>query len=111
MWAYFSSEELFKWCKIPPQELPRHSEAKVKLRIVSTPQALNEEFANTLLEEVKANNAAGAPLVEAARFGCLTAARAVTVRESIPSFGPQEEIIAFAAAKGFEIPLAVHRAR
>jgi len=54
--------------------------------------------------------AAGAPLAEAARFGCLTAARAVTVRESIPSFGTREEIRAFAAAQGFEIPPAVHRA-
>lgn len=61
MWAFSSSEELFKWCKIPPQELPRHPEAKVKLRIVPSPQALYEEFANTLVEEVKANNAAGKP--------------------------------------------------
>jgi sugar/nucleoside kinase (ribokinase family) len=54
--------------------------------------------------------AAGAPLAEAARFGCLTAAREVTVRESIPSFGTREEIRAFAAAQGFEIPPAVRRA-
>jgi len=61
MFAYTSSEELFKWCKIPPEELPGHPQAKVKLKIVPTPQAMYEEFANALVEEVKANNAAGRP--------------------------------------------------
>ena len=61
MFAYESSEELFKWCKIPPAELPNHPQAKVKLRIVPTPQAMYEEFAAALLEEVKTNNAAGRP--------------------------------------------------
>lgn len=61
MFSYESSEELFKWCKIPPAELPDHPQAKVKLRIVSTPQAMYEEFAAALLEEVRANNAAGRP--------------------------------------------------
>jgi len=51
--------------------------------------------------------AAGAPLMEAARFGCLTGARAVTVRESIPSFGTLAEIQDFAARHGFGIPPAV----
>jgi len=46
----------------------------------------------------------GAPLAEAARFGCLTAARAITIRESIPGFGTLAEIVDFAAAHGFEIP-------
>jgi ribokinase len=45
---------------------------------------------------------AGACLAEAARFGCLAAARAVTIRESIPSFGTLEEIRDFAAKHGFE---------
>jgi ribokinase len=52
---------------------------------------------------------AGAPLAEAARFGCLTAARAVTVRESIPSFGTLAQIRDFAARHGFEIPPSVLR--
>jgi glucosamine-6-phosphate deaminase len=61
MWAFSSSDELFKWCKIPPEELPRHPGAKVKLKIVPTPHAVYEEFANTLVEEVKAHRAAGIP--------------------------------------------------
>ncbi|MBI1983786.1 MAG: ribokinase [Acidobacteria bacterium] len=54
---------------------------------------------------------AGAPLAEAARFGCLTAARAVTVRESVPGFATFAEIEDFAAAQGFEIPAFIARAR
>lgn len=53
---------------------------------------------------------AGSPLAEAARFGCLTAARAVTVRESVPGFGTFQEIVDFAAAQGFEIPTPIARA-
>ena len=54
---------------------------------------------------------AGAPLAEAAQFGCLTAARAVTIRESVPGFGTFAEIIEFAAAHGFEIPSRILQAR
>jgi sugar/nucleoside kinase (ribokinase family) len=54
---------------------------------------------------------AGARLVEGARFGCLTAARAVTVRESVPGFGTFGEITEFAAAHGFEIPPPILQAR
>jgi ribokinase len=45
-----------------------------------------------------------ASLVDAAILGCLTAARAVTVRESIPSFGTLAEIAEFARAHRFDIP-------
>ena len=43
-------------------------------------------------------------LVDATIFGCLTAARAVTVRESIPSFGTLAEIAEFARVNRFDIP-------
>jgi ribokinase len=46
----------------------------------------------------------GLSLVNSARFGCLTAARAVTIRESVPGFGTFSEIQAFAKRNGFEIP-------
>jgi ribokinase len=42
--------------------------------------------------------------VDAAIFGCLTAARAVTVQESIPSFGTLAEIAEFAGANQLGIP-------
>jgi ribokinase len=53
----------------------------------------------------------GNSLVESARFGCLTAARAVTIRESVPGFGTFSEIETFAQNNGFEMPVGVCRRR
>jgi glucosamine-6-phosphate deaminase len=61
VWAYKNVQELFAWCRIPPEDLPGHPQAKVKLKIVPTPPALYQAFADTLLEEVKRHNAAGEP--------------------------------------------------
>ncbi len=61
MWAYKNSKELFAWCKIPPEQLPGHPQAKVRLKIVRTPLEMYRVFADTLIEEVKSNNAAGRP--------------------------------------------------
>jgi ribokinase len=49
----------------------------------------------------------GLSLLDSARYGCLAAARAVTVRESIPGFGTFSEIQAFAEKNGFEIPAGI----
>jgi ribokinase len=49
--------------------------------------------------------AADVPLTEAVRFGCLTAARAVTIRESVPGVGTLPEIYTLAKKHGFEVPL------
>lgn len=57
MSAYESSEQLFEWCRIPPEDLPNHPAARVKLRILATPRSVHEDIANTMIEEVKANNA------------------------------------------------------
>jgi ribokinase len=46
----------------------------------------------------------GSSLAEAAAFGCLSAARSVTVSGSFPSFGNLTEIAEFAKANRFEIP-------
>ena len=54
--------------------------------------------------------AVGAPLADAVRFGSLTGARAVTVRESIPGFGTSAEIFDFARTHHFEIPPAIAKA-
>jgi ribokinase len=51
----------------------------------------------------------GISLVDSARFGCLTAARAVSIRESVPGFGTFSEIEAFAQKNGFEIPAQILR--
>jgi len=59
--AYDSSEQLFQWCKIPPHELPSHPKAKVKLKILPTPQDVHANIANTMLEELKANRNGNQP--------------------------------------------------
>ena len=61
MLAYKNSQELFEWCKIPPEKLVGHPKAKVKLKIVPTPQDVYRVFADTLFEEVKTNNEQGRP--------------------------------------------------
>jgi ribokinase len=45
-----------------------------------------------------------ATLTDAARFGSLTAAHAVTFKESLPGFGTLSDIYKFAHTKGVEIP-------
>lgn len=71
----------------------------LKVQVVDTPGA-GDAFTAGLAYGLMT----GAPLVEAARFGCLTAARAITIRESVPGFGTIGEIEAFAATQGFIIP-------
>ena len=53
----------------------------------------------------------GISLIDSARFGCLTAARAVTIRESVPGFGTFSEIETFTQNNGFEMPVGVCRRR
>lgn len=59
--AYESSQELYAWCKIPPEELPNHPDAKVRFRIVPTPKDVHEDIATTMIDELKANNSANKP--------------------------------------------------
>jgi glucosamine-6-phosphate deaminase len=61
MSVYETSSELYEWCKIPPEELPNHPRAKVKLRILPEPQDLYVDIATTMIDEVKSNNAANRP--------------------------------------------------
>lgn len=61
MSAYESSEQLFEWCKIPPEDLPKDRRAKVKLRILPMPCDVYVDIATTMIEELKTNNAANRP--------------------------------------------------
>lgn len=77
-----------------------HLVPALKVNVVDTPGAGDAFTAGLAFGLFQSS-----PLVEAARFGCLTAARSVTVRESIPGFGSLAEIRAFAKQNGFENPL------
>lgn len=61
MSAYESSQKLFEWCKIPPEELSSHPLAKVKLRIVPKPSDVHQDIADTMIDEIKRNNAGNKP--------------------------------------------------
>ena len=56
MSAYESSEQLFQWCNIPPEALPDHPQAKVKLKILPTAAAIYDDLANTMVDELRRNN-------------------------------------------------------
>jgi ribokinase len=45
----------------------------------------------------------GWSLTESVSFGCLTAARAITIKESIPGFGTLAEVSEFASSHGFAL--------
>jgi ribokinase len=87
-------------------EGPRHEWIPaLEVDVVDTPGA-GDAFIGGLAYGL----AVGAPLGEAVRFGSLTGARAVTVRESIPGFGTSAEIFDFARTHKFEIPPAIAKA-
>ena len=58
MFTYESSQELFAWCRIPPEELLSHPKAKVKLRVLPAPRDVYEDIATTMIDELKSNNLA-----------------------------------------------------
>ena len=53
--------QLFAWCRIPVDELEDHPDAKVKIKIVETPDDVHRWVARDMAEEVKVNNAARHP--------------------------------------------------
>jgi glucosamine-6-phosphate deaminase len=61
MQAYEDSRQVFEWCKVRSEDLSGHPDAKVKLRILPTPLAVYQDLAETMVEEVKTNNALGRP--------------------------------------------------
>jgi glucosamine-6-phosphate deaminase len=61
MSVYETSSQLYEWCKIPPEALPNHPRAKVKLKILPEPQDLYADIATTMIDEVKSNNVANKP--------------------------------------------------
>jgi hypothetical protein len=58
MSAYETSQQLFEWCKVPPEELSNHPHSKVKFRILSQPLDVYRDIATTMIDEVKRNNEA-----------------------------------------------------
>lgn len=53
--------QLFEWCRIPVEELENHPDAKIKIKILDTPDEVHRWAARDMADEIKANNAAGRP--------------------------------------------------
>lgn len=54
-----TNEELYKWCKIPFDQLEKHPDRKVPFRLVKDSQTMGMLMAEELVNEIAANNSAG----------------------------------------------------
>jgi glucosamine-6-phosphate deaminase len=61
MTSTIDPQQLLAWCRIPAEDLETHPDAKVKIKIVDTPDDVHRWAARDMIEEVRANNAAGRP--------------------------------------------------
>jgi glucosamine-6-phosphate deaminase len=52
---------LYEWCKIPADELIRHPQRRVPLRLVKDSQEMGQVMAREIIDVVAANNARGLP--------------------------------------------------
>jgi glucosamine-6-phosphate deaminase len=61
MTSRINPDELNKWCRIPADQLEGHPQAKVRIKVVNTPDDVHRWAARDMADEVKANNAGGRP--------------------------------------------------
>ena len=54
-------EDLYRWCSVPAEELERHPERRVPLRIVNNSEDRGELMARELVDEIRAAAAEGRP--------------------------------------------------
>jgi glucosamine-6-phosphate deaminase len=53
---FITSKELYKWCKVPYDQLEKHPDKKVQLRLVKDSREMGWLMAKELAEEIKSNN-------------------------------------------------------
>jgi glucosamine-6-phosphate deaminase len=61
MTSRLDPQEMFRWCKIPIEELENHPEAKVGVKILPSTDAVHRWIARDMADEVKLNNEHGLP--------------------------------------------------
>ena len=76
----------------------------IPVQVVDTPGASDAFTAGLAVALLR-----GAPLAEAVRFGCITGAYAVTIRESVPAFPNTEQLSGFIAEHGLSVPPGIIR--
>ncbi|HET9315689.1 MAG TPA: hypothetical protein VFQ51_08870 [Vicinamibacteria bacterium] len=54
-------KQLYEWCRIPAEELPRHPELRLAFRLVADSAEMGDLMARELLDVIEANNAQGRP--------------------------------------------------
>jgi glucosamine-6-phosphate deaminase len=54
-------QDLYAWCRIPVDNLEHHPKAKVRIKILDTPEEVHRWTARDMADEVKANNENGHP--------------------------------------------------
>jgi glucosamine-6-phosphate deaminase len=54
--SFIDPQELFGWCRVPPESLENHPKARINIQILPTPDDVYRWMAQEMLEEVKANN-------------------------------------------------------
>lgn len=59
--SFINPNELFEWCRVPPEELEHHPQARLKIQILPTSDDVYRWTAQEMLEEVRTNNRAGKP--------------------------------------------------
>jgi glucosamine-6-phosphate deaminase len=62
MTSFIDPEALFSWCRIPAEELENHPQARVPVKIFSTPDDVYRWTAREMVEEIKEKNRAGQPV-------------------------------------------------
>jgi glucosamine-6-phosphate deaminase len=60
--TYVSPKELYRWCRIPAEELPGHPELRVPFRLVEDSDEMGRLMARELVELIETNNAQGRPV-------------------------------------------------
>jgi glucosamine-6-phosphate deaminase len=60
MSQFIDPKELYKWCKLPYNQLENHPDRKVPLRIVNDSQEMGHLMAKELTDEIIANNSSNA---------------------------------------------------
>jgi glucosamine-6-phosphate deaminase len=61
MASTINSNDLFSWCQISAEELERHPQAKVPIRVLPGPVDVHKAIARMMADEVIANNVEGLP--------------------------------------------------
>jgi glucosamine-6-phosphate deaminase len=61
MASLIDPNEFINWCGIPVEDLVGHPKAKVRVRVLPTPPDVDRQFAQDMVDEIKAHNAAGRP--------------------------------------------------